>query len=198
MDEPREVLHWYDFICPFCYVAQDRTAILARRGIELAELPFRAHPEIPPGGIRAQSRVGPMYALLEREAEEAGLPLHWPPRLPNTLRALEVAEWVRRHQPPAFPRLHKELFAAHFALGEDLEDLAVIDRYAGEAGVDLTALHAGLADGSAAAAVGEDEAVGRKYGVRGTPAWLIDGRLIEGLRPAVEFERLADHAPHRP
>jgi predicted DsbA family dithiol-disulfide isomerase len=100
--------------------------------------------------------------------------------------------------PPAFPRLHKELFAAHFALGEDLEDLAVIDRYAGEAGVDLTALHSGLADGSAAAAVGEAEAVGRKYRVRGTPAWLIGGRLIEGLRPAVEFERLADHAPHRP
>lgn len=38
MDEPQELLHWYDFICPFCYVAQDRTAILTRRGIEMAEL----------------------------------------------------------------------------------------------------------------------------------------------------------------
>jgi len=78
MDEPQELLHWYDFMCPFSYVAQDRTAILARRGMEVAELPFRAHPEIPPGGIRAQPRVGP----------------------------------------------HRELFAAHFALGEDLEDSA--------------------------------------------------------------------------
>jgi len=25
------VLHWYDFLCPFCYVGQHRTAILTRR-----------------------------------------------------------------------------------------------------------------------------------------------------------------------
>ncbi|MFL5577423.1 MAG: hypothetical protein ACJ79S_15800 [Gemmatimonadaceae bacterium] len=28
-----------------------------------------------------------MYAMLEREAAEAGLPLNWPPRLPDTRRA---------------------------------------------------------------------------------------------------------------
>jgi predicted DsbA family dithiol-disulfide isomerase len=75
-----------------------------------------------------------MYAMLEREAEAAGLPLHWPPRLPNTRRALAVAEWARRHEPKAFSQLHKGLFAAHFVLGEDLENHAVIDRHASESG----------------------------------------------------------------
>jgi predicted DsbA family dithiol-disulfide isomerase len=153
MSEAHWVLHWYDFICPFCYVAQHRTAIFARRGIEVVDLPFRAHPEIPLGGIRAPSRIGPMYDVLEREAVDAGLPLYWPPRLPNTLRALEVAEWVRHLQSPAFPQLAKRFFAAHFALREDLEDSAVIDQHTGESGVDLVALHAGLADGNTAAAV---------------------------------------------
>jgi len=40
--------------------------------------------------------------------------------------------------------------------------------------------------------------IGRGYGVHGTPAWLLDQRLIEGLQPAAEFERLAQNAIHAP
>src|SRR5215471_12112840 len=177
---PRTVLHWYDFLCPFCYVGQHRTAILVRRGLHVVELPFQAHPDIPPGGIPAGPRNGPMYAMLEREAKEAGLPLHWPPRLPYSRRALAVAEWARQHQPRPFHQFRRELFAAHFVLGEDLEDGAVIDRHAGASGIDLAALHAALSNGSAAAAVTKAEATGYKYGVRGTPAWLLARRLISG------------------
>jgi predicted DsbA family dithiol-disulfide isomerase len=83
------------------------------------------------------------------------------------------------------------LFAAHFVLGEDLADPVVIDRHANQSGVDLTALHAALDDETAAAAVKESEAIGRKRGVRGTPAWLLNHRLIMGLLSADEFERLA-------
>jgi predicted DsbA family dithiol-disulfide isomerase len=192
--DPATVLHWYDFICPFCYVGQQRNAILVRHGFQVVELAFQAHPEIPPGGIPAGARNGPMYLMLEREAREAGLPLHWPQRLPNTRLALAAAEWVRRHQPGVFLQLHTALFQAHFVLGEDLEDPAVIDRHASESSVDLGVLHAALADGSAVAGLIEAESVGREYGVQGTPAWLLNQRLIVGLRPAAEFERLAEYA----
>src|SRR5712664_1342779 len=128
-EDPETVLSWYDFLCPFCYVGQDRTAILVRHGLHVIELPFQIHPEIPPGGIPAPPRSGPRYDMLEREAREAGLPLRWPPRLPDSRRALAAAEWTRRHQPRVFSQLHKNLFAAHFVLGEDLEDPEVIDRH---------------------------------------------------------------------
>src|SRR5262249_54214781 len=52
------VLHWYDFLCPFCYVGQHRTAILVRQGLRVVELPFQAHPDIPEGGIPAGTRNG--------------------------------------------------------------------------------------------------------------------------------------------
>jgi predicted DsbA family dithiol-disulfide isomerase len=185
------VLHWYDLVCPFCYVAQHRNAILARHGLEVVELPFQAHPEIPVGGVAIGPRTGPMYAMLELEARLAGLPLHWPRRLPNTRRALAAAEWVRRQQPYAFPPLRKALFDAHFVLGEDLADPVVIDRHAEASAVDLAALHAALADDSAIAAVAEAEAAGRELGVRGTPAWLVDQRVIHGLLSAAEFTQLA-------
>jgi hypothetical protein len=34
-DDPGTVLDWYDFLCPFCYVGQNRTAILLRHGFRL-------------------------------------------------------------------------------------------------------------------------------------------------------------------
>ena len=198
MHNRRTVLHWYDFICPFCYVGQQRTAILVRHGLHVVELAFQIHPEIPPGGIPAGPRTGPMYAMLEREAKEAGLPLHWPARLPDTRRPLAAAEWTRQHQPDAFPKLRGDLFEAHFALCEDLEDPNVVSRRATETGIHLGDLNDALADGTATRALAQAEMLGRKYGVQGTPAWLLDQKLITGLRPAAEFEHLAESAIHSP
>ena len=112
MSKNDSVLHWYDFLCPFCYVGQSRTAILRRHGLDVVELPFQAHPDIPANGIPVEPRRGEMYSNLEREAKEAGLLLNWPSRLPNTRHALAAAEWVRRNQPHMFTPFQKTLFAA--------------------------------------------------------------------------------------
>lgn len=194
LDSAGTVLHWYDFICPFCYVGQQRNTILSRHGLRVVEMAFQAHPDIPPGGVPAGPRQGPMYAMLEREAKEAGLSLNWPPRLPDSRRALAAAEWVRQQQPEHFAQFQKDLFAAHFVLGEDLGNSAVIDRYASDLGIDVKALHVALADGSAMTAVKESESLGRQYGVHGTPAWFLAKRLISGLLPAADFERFAEAA----
>jgi predicted DsbA family dithiol-disulfide isomerase len=166
MSNNATVLHWYDLLCPFCYVGQSRTAILRRYELDVIELPFRAHPDIPAHGIPVGPRMGEMYSHLERGVKEAGLVLNWPSRLPNTRHALAAAEWVRRHQAHKFALFQKALFAAWM-------------------------------DGTALAAVEESEALGRQHGVRGTPAWLIGRRLISGLLPASEFERLGDAATNK-
>lgn len=197
MSNNATVLHWYDFLCPFCYVGQSRTAILRRYGLDIIELPFQAHPDIPANGVPVGLRRGEMYNNLEREAKEAGLILNWPSRLPNTRHALAAAEWVRRNQPHMFTPFQKALFAAHFVAGEDLGNSAVIDRHAAELAIDLDAFHAALLDGTALAAVNESETLGRQHGVRGTPAWLIGPRLISGLLPANEFERLGAAAANK-
>jgi predicted DsbA family dithiol-disulfide isomerase len=191
---PRTVLHWYDFLCPYCYVGQSRNAILARHQLDVIELPFQAHPDIPPSGSPVGPRNGPMYSNLERQAKEAGLALNWPPRLPDTRHALAAAEWVRQHQPDHFTQFHKDLFAAHFVLGEDIGKPVVIDRHAADLGIDVEAFHIALADGSALTAVKESELLGRRHGVQGTPAWFLTQRLISGLLPVSDFERLAEEA----
>jgi predicted DsbA family dithiol-disulfide isomerase len=188
---PRRVLHWYDFLCPFCYVGQQRNSILEAHGFEVIDLPFQAHPDIPRGGRAVGPRTGPMYAHLEEEAGAAGLPLVWPDRLPDTRMALAAAEWTRQHAPQSFPALQKGLFAAHFALREYLGDRDVIDRHAIEAGVDIAAMHVALESGVAYGLVDRAEAMGHSVGVRGTPAWLVGGRLVPGLYSREQFEELA-------
>jgi predicted DsbA family dithiol-disulfide isomerase len=130
--------------------------------------------------------------MLEREADAAGLPLRWPVRLPNSRQALAAAEWTRRNQPAVFPDFHKSLFAAHFALGEDIGDTGVILRHAGAAGVDLTNLNSALTGGTAMQFVTEAEFLGREHGVQGTPAWWINRQLISGLLSTHDFERLVE------
>lgn len=60
------VEHWFDFTCPYCYLAQDRNRILGEHGITVLEHGLQIHPEIGPGGTPAGPRVGPQYEFLAR------------------------------------------------------------------------------------------------------------------------------------
>jgi len=190
-DPSRQVLHWYDLLCPFCYVGQARNAIFRDEGLEVVELPFQAHPEIPPGGRAMGPRSGAVYAGLEAEARSAGLPLRWPDRLPDTRMALAAAEWARRNAPDAFPGFQAALFQAHFASNEDLADRSLVQRYATESGLDVDALVAALEDGSAGSAVDEAQALGASLGVYATPAWYAGGHLVPGLFPRDQLKLFA-------
>ena len=53
MRNPRAVLHWYDFLCPFCYIGQSRNAVLVQHGFHLVELTFqRFTPKFHTAGFR--------------------------------------------------------------------------------------------------------------------------------------------------
>jgi predicted DsbA family dithiol-disulfide isomerase len=185
----RRALHWYDFLCPFCYVGQQRNTIFEDHGLDMIDLPFQVHPEIPPEGRAVGPRSAAMVAFVEHEARLAGLPINWPQRLPNTRMALAAAEWTRRHEPASFLALEKALYAAHFVLGEDLGDRRIVEGHAAAAGVDVAHLRAAFADGSARDLVDQSEALAMAMGVSCTPAWLVSGRLILGLQPRELFER---------
>jgi predicted DsbA family dithiol-disulfide isomerase len=193
-EQPGTAIHWYDFICPFCYVGQNRNRFLTQRGIEVTDLPMQAHPEVPDSGVTMGERHGPIYEMIEEEAIRSGLPLRWPRRLPNSRQALSAAEWIRRHDGPKFDAFQKAIFAAHFALGEQIDDPSVIDRYTRELKVDLERLRQSIRSGEASRPVSECERLGRRHGVEGTPAWLIAGQLISGLQSPAVFERMANLA----
>lgn len=191
-------LHWYDLTCPFCYLGQSRTHLLRQRGLTVIELPFQAHAEIPPEGLHVGPRNGAMYRQIERDAAALGLPLKWPPRLPNSGTALAAAEWTRQHQPEAFAAVQARLFRAHFADGLNIGDLETVLTCAGEFVTSIESLRAGLTSGEARGDALEAQALGEQFDVRGTPSWRIDGEMINGYVAESAFVSLAARAVSRP
>ena len=183
--------HWFDFTCPFCYVAQDRNRILRAHGIELVEHPLQIHPEIGPGGLATGPRVGPTYDFLAREAQAAGLPLHWRDRIPYSRPALAAYAWLRELQPEVAERFATRVFDVYFGQGQDIEPEELLLRLATEAGGDPVELRAALAGPQANDLLAREELSAGDHGVQGTPFWTARGQHVSGLRPRAWFESWA-------
>ena len=39
---------WRDYLCPWCYLGRDRTALLTELGVTVDARSYELHPEIPP------------------------------------------------------------------------------------------------------------------------------------------------------
>lgn len=181
--------HWFDFICPHCYVAQDRNRILHERGLQVVGHALQIHPEIGPGGTPVGPRSGPTYEFLAHEAEAAGLPLRWTDRIPYSRPALAAFEWLDAARPEVAGRFATAVFAAYFGNGLDIESADLLAGLAEQAGGDP--------DGVRAAAGTQDALVrserrARERGVTSTPTWIAGGQRVSGVRPRRWFEEWAD------
>lgn len=184
---------WSDYLCPWCYLGRDRTALLTSLGATVTHLPYELHPELPLEGrrIRPDGRLRPTFDRIESECRELGIPFRRPERTPNSRRALEVAEVARLHFPEAFPALDDALFAAHWVEGTDIGDPEVLDQLAVDAGVDLDEMHGILSAGLGFRAVDASIDRAREIGVTGTPAWVFGDFVLPGAQPRETFERWA-------
>jgi len=183
---------WSDYLCPWCYVARDRTALLGELGVEVTVLPYELHPEIPADGrsIRATGRLAPVFERVEAMCAEVGLAFRRPERMPNTRRALQTAEVVRQRWADSFSSLHEALFEAHWLRGEPIDDPDVLDRLVADAGAPVVEVRAAVEDGTAELALEEAMAIAHDHGVMSTPAWWVDNRLlIPGAQPRETIRR---------
>jgi predicted DsbA family dithiol-disulfide isomerase len=152
-------------------------------------LPFELHPEIP---LEGRSLNPSRYGRFVEMTAEAGLPFAAPERVPNTRRALATAEFVRRSSPfEVFDALDRSLFAAYWVEGRDIGSADVLDSLVATAGADAAAVRAAVEAGEMEAELDQSRDAALDVGVTGTPAWLIDGRLlIPGYQPVELFQRV--------
>ncbi len=167
----------------------------------VVHLPFELHPELPAQGrrVRPDGRLQRTFDRIEAECTQAGMAFRRPTRMPNTRRALETAEAVRRGHPTAFAPLHAALFHAQFATGEPIDDPDVLDRLVAEAGAPADEVRTAVDTGAATIAVAESMARAREAGVASTPSWLLGaGFVVPGVPDRATFvrwiDRLASHS----
>jgi len=191
---------WSDYICPWCYLGRDRTALLVERGCTIEQLPFELHPELPPLGrdIRPDGRTALVHDEIGRQCAEVGLPFRTPSHIPNSRRALATAEVVRQLRPGSFAALDDALFRAHFVDGHDIGDRDELDRIVASVGIDAAHVRTVVDDGGGQAAI--DAAMERAFdrGVAGTPAWSFnDALVLPGVQPRELFERVLERVRAR-
>jgi predicted DsbA family dithiol-disulfide isomerase len=187
-----EATCWSDYLCPWCYVGQDRSARMEALGLVVVHRPYELHPEIPPAGrsVRPDGRLAATFARIGAECDDLGLPWRPPTRMPNTRRALETAEWVRIHHPDAAPSVHAGLFDAHFATGLPIDDPDVVDQIVSDAGAPAAEVRSAVSSGAAGQLVDASMAEARSAGVSSTPTWVLeDGFAIPGALDRATLDR---------
>jgi predicted DsbA family dithiol-disulfide isomerase len=195
-----QALLWRDYLCPWCHLGRDRTALLTTLGVTVTAQAYELHPEIPTEGrpVRADGRFARILDHIAAECVAVGLPFRVPTRIANTRRALETSEVVRAEHPEAFPSVDAAFYDAQWVDDLDLGDAAVVDVLLADVGLDPVPISQAVARGEGARALERSVAEARGHDVTGTPAWWVDDRLlIPGVQERDTLERwirrLQDH-----
>lgn len=184
--------YWADYLCPWCYLSQDRVRYLEEaHGATMVWHPFELHPEIPPEGepapnLRRRSGAG---RWLRDELAAVGLPVVRRVTWSNTSRALALSLWARTHE--AWPIFHGALYRAYWAEGADLGDPAVLIGIATKSGIARDAAAAALAEGAGLQASAQAKQRALDLGIGNTPGWhLGDGVVFTGVHDREVFDRV--------
>ena len=190
---------WSDAYDPFCYVRSPARSgsRTHRRAHRLAAVSL--HPEYPPEGLpyeELRAKYGDAAeAGVRRMIEEAGLELHDRTRVPNTHKALVLAELARDRG--KFDELHPRLFHAYWRDGRDIGDEDVLVDEALAVGLDEQEVREALASDRNWDRVEASTQGLYEIGGSGVPAWLVDDRLvIPGAQPPEVFERVMSKLGH--
>lgn len=180
---------WFDYLCPWCYLATERVSYLRdTHGLTVEWRPFELHPEIPPGGTELAVRPGSGRAVRELAAA-AGLPLGSRRRSNNTRIALALSAWASSS--PGWDRLHDRMFSAYWVDGVDLEDPDLLVDLAAASGIERGAAHDAVASGAGLEVLHASKAEALDLGVGATPGWHFgNGVVFTGIHPDHVMDRI--------
>jgi predicted DsbA family dithiol-disulfide isomerase len=103
-------------------------------------------------------------------------------RTPNTFAAHRLV-WYAAQQGKQ-DEVVETLFRAYFLEGKNIGDVKTLTHIAAEAGLDRTETDRFLASEKGVVEIKDEEAVGRRLGIRGVPYFVINGTVaISGAQP---------------
>ena len=190
--EEAEVIFYFDYVDPACYLLDQALRALVRDGVTLARRPFELRrPPLPPINPESEAWTGRCHAV-RRGAADYGLEISIPRRMPWSRKAHELSLHARSKG--CCEAMHAALFRAFFERKADIGRIDVLIALAEEAGLDPTEARAALDVDRHAAEVEEMRETALRGGVRGPPTVEAGGRRLEGLpdrRELLRFLRAA-------
>ena len=184
---------FYDYNCPFCYIASRRLTLLSGefdlsiewRGIEI-------HPEFPPEGVKRGRSVKSLILkeTMGEAAGEEGIEIRSPGFAANSRLALEASEFAKTvgH----FEAFHYAVYEAYFGEGRNIGKPDILISIGERAGIDRKALADSLERRTMRQAVESNESEAAKYTVLGVPTFMLGSfpvhgcQLLETMRAMIE------------
>ncbi len=202
-----EVVIWSDYLCPWCYLNQERARRLeVVHGIKVRWMPYELHPDVPVGGRSIVSVYGKGDAKraqtsLQRFVEMAkneGLPFRPPSRVLPTRMAHLLATHVAAVEPERFADLHHRLFDAVWVSDLDITDLEVMTGLAGAVGADPVAAAEAVVAETHADDLARSREEAMENGVVGVPATMFpSGFVLPGFQDCPTTDRIAERIIER-
>lgn len=187
---------YFDYSCPFCYVASVRLDRLIRRYPIVVQYRFiETHPDCPATGRTAPEAPGGAWAdqpgrpeALRAMAAEHRIPLVERRVTTNSRRAILLGQTVLDQRPERFRALHADLFNSHFVLDHNIGDADVLTGLALHHGVD-DLLPAAWGEQAPLARLLEHIEVAQRQGLSDVPTLVVGGRAFPGAVAVDTFEQ---------
>ncbi|MDP1535170.1 MAG: DsbA family oxidoreductase [Rubrivivax sp.] len=194
-----------DVACPWCAVGLNALErALERIGndieVELHFQPFELNPDMPPEGAETGPYLARKYGstpeqqarnrqgIVDRGAA-VGFTFGPRPHVWNTFDAHRLLHWAGLQSAAQQRQLKHALLKAYHGKAENPSAPEVLERLAGEVGLDAAAREM-LASGLYTDEVRASERHWQQLGIQAVPSVVIDGRhLIQGGQPPEAFER---------
>lgn len=185
--EEAEVIFYFDYVDPACYLLDQVLRALVPDGVTLARRPFELRrPPLRPIDPETEAWQARCRAV-RRGAVDYGLAIPIPPRMPWSRKAHELRLHARAKG--CCEAMHAALFRTFFEGKADIGRIDVLIALAEEVGLDATEARAVLDVDRYAAEIEEMREAALRGGVRAPPTVEAGGRRLEGLPDRRELLR---------
>lgn len=205
MAEPRTVTIYIDYKSPYAYLAKDLAYALADEfPLRLDWLPyildipsFLGSARVDDSGRVIESernahqwrRVRYSYMDCRRAARKRGLVIRGPLKIWDSTLAACGMLYAKQHGEGVLRRYHDLTFERFWKRELDIEDLSVVRRVLGEAGIE-TAGFAAYAASEGCLEVGRISRAAEAAGIFGVPSFVLDGELYWGREHLPEIREI--------
>ena len=204
-----QVHKFSDFVCPWCWIGKRNLDAFAReRPLSRTYWPYYLHPDLPVDGVDRTEMILAKFGSLER-ARELGrmvedaalasglaLDLGTVKHVPNTRNAHRLMRWAAGQD--MADDVAERLFAAHFAEGRNIGDVATLVEIGAAAGLDASLIADLLAGDADREIVDNQASQAREMGISGVPTMVFDRKVtVVGAQPVDALRAAAARADLR-
>ncbi len=192
MPEPITLEVFTDYVCPWCYLGDNRVKTLKQNyDIIVRLVHFPLHPDTPAEG-RAREDFKARNTRMQGLMEAEGLPYSVRSHTYNSRLAQEIGTWAEAQS--GGNAIHDKFFEAYFVDCRNIGDVDVIIDIVKSVGLDEQQARAVLAERRFKDAVDADWEKSRSYGVTGVPTFFSNGKGLVGAQPYEALERFMTEA----